>query len=315
MAPQEKRVLQAGYSEPLAVGVEVVARVAVGGRAIRVGTAARVAHGCQAIRVVTAAGLGCRRPVQKLPKWNAPPPRARASTRRAVRIMEPSFPGMETASGQPLTKGQKKAPLDQCASLPESGQATERRNPWTCSKPRPWKPSACGCGPSAGATSTPMPRCTRTPRSCATWEREPSPGTGAGPRGTWPSSWGTGSSVVAANGPSSGGRTEPSSEQSAFPRPRAGPAVELAWILARRFWGYGYATEAARAALCCGFLDWRKDRIISLIHPENRASIRVAQRLGESLEGRIHHFGREMLCYGIDRETYLTQVAPLAVCA
>lgn len=103
-----------------------------------------------------------------------------------------------------------------------------------------------------------------------------------------------------------------------FSAPEGWPGCELAWILARRFWGYGYATEAARAALCCGFLDWRKDRIISLIHPENRASIRVAERLGESLEGRIQHWGREMLCYGIDRETYLAQVAPvgeLAVCA
>jgi RimJ/RimL family protein N-acetyltransferase len=90
-----------------------------------------------------------------------------------------------------------------------------------------------------------------------------------------------------------------------FSAPEGWPGCELAWILARRFWGYGYATEAARAALCCGFLDWRKDRIISLIHPENQASIRVAERLGESLEGRIQHFGREMLCYGIDRETYL----------
>ncbi len=31
---------------------------------------------------------------------------------------------------------------------------------------------------------------------------------------------------------------------------------------------------------------------------------RVAERIGERLEGRIQHFGREMLCYGIDRETY-----------
>jgi RimJ/RimL family protein N-acetyltransferase len=103
-----------------------------------------------------------------------------------------------------------------------------------------------------------------------------------------------------------------------FSAPEGWPGFELAWVLARRFWGQGYATEAARAALHCGFLDWRKDRVISLIHPENRASIRVAERLGERLEGRIQHFGREMLCYGIDRETYLTQVAPvgeLAVCA
>ena len=86
-----------------------------------------------------------------------------------------------------------------------------------------------------------------------------------------------------------------------FAAPEGWPGFELAWALARRFWGYGYATESARAALSHAFDVWRQDRVISLIHPENRASIRVAERLGESLEGRIHHFGREMLRYGIDR--------------
>ena len=71
-----------------------------------------------------------------------------------------------------------------------------------------------------------------------------------------------------------------------FSAPEGWPGLELAWMLARRFWGYGYATEAARAALRCGFLDWRQDRIISLIHPENRASIRVAERL---VAERRHH--------------------------
>ena len=32
-----------------------------------------------------------------------------------------------------------------------------------------------------------------------------------------------------------------------------GPAVEVGWRLAHRFWGYGYATEAARASLGFGF--------------------------------------------------------------
>jgi len=45
-----------------------------------------------------------------------------------------------------------------------------------------------------------------------------------------------------------------------------------------------------------------KDRVISLVHPENQASIRVVERIGERLHGRIQHLGREMLCYGIDRE-------------
>ncbi len=89
-----------------------------------------------------------------------------------------------------------------------------------------------------------------------------------------------------------------------FAAPEGWPGFELAWTLARRWWGHGYATEGARAALAHAFDVLQKDRVISLIHPENRASIRVAERIGETLQGRIAHLGREMLCYGIDREAY-----------
>jgi RimJ/RimL family protein N-acetyltransferase len=97
-----------------------------------------------------------------------------------------------------------------------------------------------------------------------------------------------------------------------FAAPEGWPGFELAWILARRWWGQGFATEAAREALNYAFKSLEKDRVISLIHPENRASIRVAERIGERLEKRIEHGGREMLCYGLDRETYKTEIAPLA---
>lgn len=98
---------------------------------------------------------------------------------------------------------------------------------------------------------------------------------------------------------------------------RAGgwPGFELAWILAPRAWGKGYATEGAREALAYAFDVLEKDRVISLIHPENRASTRVALKVGERLKGSIHHLGREMLSYGIDRGTYLREVAPASVLA
>jgi|SRR6478609_4471053 len=96
-----------------------------------------------------------------------------------------------------------------------------------------------------------------------------------------------------------------------FSEPEGWPGFELAWALARRYWGHGYATEAARAALAYAFTVLKKEHVISLIHPENEASIRVAKRTGERLEGRINHLGREMLCYGIDRETYLRALSLL----
>jgi len=96
-----------------------------------------------------------------------------------------------------------------------------------------------------------------------------------------------------------------------FSSPEGWPGFELAWTLVRRAWGHGYATESARAAMDHAFTVWKRDHIISLIAPENRASIRVAERIGERLEDRITHLEREMLCYGLDRATYLREVAPM----
>ena len=92
-----------------------------------------------------------------------------------------------------------------------------------------------------------------------------------------------------------------------FCGPEGWPAIELAGILMPRYWGKGYATESALTALNCWFIDWQKDSVISLVHPENQPSIRLVERIGETLQGRIQHLGREMLCYAIDRESYERQ--------
>lgn len=83
--------------------------------------------------------------------------------------------------------------------------------------------------------------------------------------------------------------------------PEGWPGFEVGWTLRREFWGKGYATEAARRALEYGFHELDRPHIISLIHPENRASIRVAERLGETLEGNARVFDTDVLVYGIDR--------------
>jgi len=58
------------------------------------------------------------------------------------------------------------------------------------------------------------------------------------------------------------------------------PAVEVAWRLAQPYWGHGYATEAARAALDYGFGELGLDEIVALTVPANWRSRRVMERLG-----------------------------------
>jgi RimJ/RimL family protein N-acetyltransferase len=58
------------------------------------------------------------------------------------------------------------------------------------------------------------------------------------------------------------------------------PAIEAAWRLARRCWGKGYATEAARAAIDDGFSRLGFAEIVAFTVPANHASQRVMMRLG-----------------------------------
>ncbi len=67
------------------------------------------------------------------------------------------------------------------------------------------------------------------------------------------------------------------------------PAVEVAWRLARRFWGAGYATEAARAAIDDGFARIGLSEIVAFTVLDNRASQRVMQRLGMTRSIEFDH--------------------------
>ncbi len=67
------------------------------------------------------------------------------------------------------------------------------------------------------------------------------------------------------------------------------PAVEVAWRLNRRFWGQGYATEAARAATADGFTRLGLREIVAITTLGNIASQRVMQRLGMTRSIEFDH--------------------------
>jgi RimJ/RimL family protein N-acetyltransferase len=89
-----------------------------------------------------------------------------------------------------------------------------------------------------------------------------------------------------------------------FQDPEGWPEFEIGWTIDPRHQGKGYATEGARRALEYGFLELGRDHVISLIHPENRASIGVARRLGESLEGETTVMGIDVHIYGLGRDRW-----------
>ena len=89
--------------------------------------------------------------------------------------------------------------------------------------------------------------------------------------------------------------------------PEIMPAVEIAWRLARPFWGRGFATEAARAALEFGLLDRDLAKIVAIVQIGNGASERVMQKIGMQFERETADpaSGRPVRVYEISRARHL----------
>lgn len=58
------------------------------------------------------------------------------------------------------------------------------------------------------------------------------------------------------------------------------PCVEIGWRFAAAYWGYGYATEAASAALTYGFSTLGLKEIVACTAVDNWRSRRVMERIG-----------------------------------
>lgn len=79
--------------------------------------------------------------------------------------------------------------------------------------------------------------------------------------------------------------------------PNGQEEVEVGYLFVRKYWGQGYATEAARACMDYGFHTLGLSKIISLIDPKNEKSINVAKRNGLKLEGETVYKGRRALIF------------------
>ena len=80
--------------------------------------------------------------------------------------------------------------------------------------------------------------------------------------------------------------------------------TEVGWRLDRAFWGRGLATEGAQASVRYGFEELGLEGMISIIHPENMASRRVAEKAGLALRGEVRFRGYVSVWYVIDRREW-----------
>ena len=78
--------------------------------------------------------------------------------------------------------------------------------------------------------------------------------------------------------------------------------IEIAYRLARAYWGQGKGTEAATAVRDYARNKLGIDRLICLIEPVNIRSIRVAQKLGMNYEKNIILQGLNVIIYSSKNE-------------
>lgn len=67
------------------------------------------------------------------------------------------------------------------------------------------------------------------------------------------------------------------------------PCVEIGWRLACRYWGKGYAFEAAKASLEFGFTNLQLKEIVAFTTLYNKRSMAVMERLGMKWSENFNH--------------------------
>jgi ribosomal-protein-alanine N-acetyltransferase len=75
--------------------------------------------------------------------------------------------------------------------------------------------------------------------------------------------------------------------------------IELSYMLDEPYWGSGYASEIAKAALEYGLNKLKIKRVVALVYPQNSPSIRVIEKTGMKYEKECEYFGVKLLMYAI----------------
>ena len=87
------------------------------------------------------------------------------------------------------------------------------------------------------------------------------------------------------------------------------PDVEVLYALEQRYWGRGFASEAAGRALGHGFETLGLARIVAVARPDNHGSRGVMEKIGLLHEGPVMVSGIPAVCYAQSRAGHLARAA------
>ena len=81
--------------------------------------------------------------------------------------------------------------------------------------------------------------------------------------------------------------------------------IEIGYRLHPSYWNRGLITEAAYAVRNHAFVNLKLPRVISLVHPDNIPSRRVAEKIGMTLEKQIKFRGFPTNVFSLSRHRWL----------
>jgi RimJ/RimL family protein N-acetyltransferase len=80
--------------------------------------------------------------------------------------------------------------------------------------------------------------------------------------------------------------------------------AEMGWVLARAFWGRGFATEGLGATLGFAFDTRGLERVVTLVPRVNKAAARLLEKLGLTRKGAAAFRATEVVWYAIERDEW-----------
>lgn len=79
------------------------------------------------------------------------------------------------------------------------------------------------------------------------------------------------------------------------------PEIELAYVLAPLYWQHGLALEGTQALKAYGLQQLGFPRLISLIPPDNTASIHIVEKIGMQYERDVYQWGQQLRLYAVNQ--------------
>lgn len=82
---------------------------------------------------------------------------------------------------------------------------------------------------------------------------------------------------------------------------------EMEWQFGVPFWGSGYATEIGKAVILSAFASTDIEAVYGMVNPQNKASMRVMEKIGMTCLGLQEFRGEQDMFYKMDRNGFLNQ--------